>query len=165
MYNYHFPMVGISMNPNYKHSEFNDFIKEVYNFVREYDYDSTNDFSSEHISEYISELNKPLKYETKVRNFINWVENNVDSLEFSTYYHGGSNFTPMSLEFKNKEDSLTIEEFDDLDNYTLSKSKLVKISDEVQDFTAFCSRTMDKELYQFFQDNSRLGLTFINIST
>ncbi len=162
MYTYHFPFIGITIEHSNESNKIDEFLDTIYNLVSEYDYQNSNDFNIEHFNEFKEYFQ--VKEEQLVKKFILWIKNNQDNLVFKTHYHG-SLPTPMQLEFKKEGEVLKINKFNDIKNYTLTQKDIIEISNQVQDFTAFCSRTMDNELYQFLLSNEKLGLSFINLSS
>jgi hypothetical protein len=162
MYNYSIPLVGIALNPKYKQSAYNEFIKELYHLISHYDYNKKEDFDIKDCIELLEE-NYNFKHYDLVFSFIKWVQNSPKVLTFSTYYHGGVETTPMSIEYT-PENKLIINS-DDLDNYTLNKKSLMNIADQVQDFSHFCSTTMDENLFNYLIQNEAIGLSFINVSS
>lgn len=155
MYTYHVVLVGMPLNGNHCGEGFLPCLFDKLDEIVDDDIISIDD-----LMDILDEENITL--EDTEFDFMKWMSDNSRHLEIRSYYHGSSDASPMSLEFKPNETEIPIHQ-DDLYNYTWTPDRMHKYLREIKAFDTFCKQSMPPELYDVVK--SSIGLSFINVST
>ena len=159
MYTYNSIDFGISFNNEGRYS--NPFLTSCYKlFIEEFDCDSESRFYSDIIKE-AKQDGIEIKEEALVQDFLDWVIENKEKVDFSTHYHGSSNTIPTALTFKDYQIKIQ----DDIDNFTWSSEYLDLLNSQLKEILEFCKNTMSENLYNYLTKHNLIGVNFLNVSS